>query len=395
MTTLSSTGPHPPALLSAPTRCQRMIKAALIGTGQIARQHLSCLRELPDVAVAGVCDLSPAMAESAAERFDVPAWYTDARRMLDEVRPDVVHVTTPPTSHFALAMAAIDAGAHVIVEKPATVDFDELETLIGHASGRGRVLVEDYNYLFNRATRAILERIATGDFGAVTHVEVFICLDILGKGSPFADPNAPHPCLSMAGGAIADFLTHLASLAHRFVGPHRSVQTVWSRRGSRPSPLPSDEFRALIDAERGTAVVGFSANTQPDAFWLRVYGEKMQATANLFETRLTIDRLRPGPKPLMPLFNGLREARDVRAAAIGSLWRKLSGGPGAYEGLWDLLARTYRAIGSGAEMPITTRQVVEVNRLVDDLKRGVVPAPVAPVQAPGAVERERERSPVP
>ena len=210
--------------------------------------------------------------------------------------------------------------------------------------------------------------IASGDFGAVTHVEVLICLDILGKGSPFADPNAPHPCLTMAGGAIADFLTHLASLSHLFVGPHRSAHAVWSKRGTRPSPLPSDEFRALVDAERGTAVLGFSANTQPDAFWLRVYGEKMQAVANLFETRLTIDRQRSGPKPLTPLFNGLRESRDVHRAALSSLRRKLSGGPGAYEGLWDLLARTYRAIGSGAEPPITPRQIVEVNRLVDDLK---------------------------
>ena len=61
----------------------------------------------------------------------------------------------------------------------------------------------------------------------------------------------------------------------------------------------------------GRALLGFSANTQPDAFWLRVYGEKMQAVANLFETRLTIDRAGGGPKPLRPLFNGLREARDV------------------------------------------------------------------------------------
>ena len=89
----------------------------------------------------------------------------------------------------------------------------------------------------------------------------------------------------------------------------------------------------------------------------------MQAVANLFETRLTIDRVGGGPKPLRPLFNGLREARDVRRAALGSLARKLSGGPGAYEGLWDLLARTYRALGAGAEPPITPRQIVEVNRL--------------------------------
>jgi predicted dehydrogenase len=172
----------------------------------------------------------------------------------------------------------------------------------------------------------------------------------------------------MVGGAIADFLPHLASLAHQFVGPHRSVQTLWSKRGARPSPLPSDEFRALVDAERGSALLGFSANTQPDAFWLRVYGEKMQAVANLFETRLTIDRVRGGPKPFRPLLNGLREARDVRRAALSSLKRKLSGTSPVYEGLWDLLARTYQALGAGTEPPITPRQMIAVNRLVDDLK---------------------------
>jgi predicted dehydrogenase len=345
-----------------------MIKAALIGTGRIARQHLNCLRTLPEVDIGGVCDLSPAMAEATAERFGITAWYTDYRRLLDEVRPDVVHITTPPPSHFSLAMAALDAGAHVIVEKPATVTFAEIDVLLDHASKRGRTLVEDYNYLFNGASLAILGLLASGDLGAVIHVEVLICLDILGRGSVFTDPNAPHPCLHMPGGAIADFLTHLASLTHAFVGPHHSVDTVWSKRSARSSPLPCDEFRALVAAERGTAALGFSANTQPDAFWLRVYGEKMQVVANLFETRLTIDRVRGGPKPLTPLLNSLREARDVRRGALGSLARKLSGGPGAYEGLWDLLTRTYQALDTGTEPPITPQQITEVNLLVHDMQ---------------------------
>jgi predicted dehydrogenase len=343
------------------------VRAALIGAGQIARQHLACLRELPGVQVAAVCDLSAAAAEAAAERFGVPAWYTDAGEMLGAVRPDVVHVTTPPASHYPLALAALRAGAHVVVEKPAAVTLGELEALAGHARGAGRVLVEDYNYLFNGATRKILGLVESGEFGEVTHVEVFIALDILGPGSPFADPDAPHPCLALPGGAIADFLTHLASLAHRFVGPHRAARTVWSNRSGPASTLPFDEFRALVDAERGTAALGFSARTQPDAFWLRVYGTRMQAVANLFETRLTVDRLRGGPKPLRPLLNALAEARAVRGAAFGSLKRKLSGGPGAYEGLWELLGHTYRALGSGGEPPVTPRQVLEVNRLVETL----------------------------
>ena len=345
-----------------------MTTAALVGTGNIARQHLACLRELPGVEVAAVCDLSPARAESAAERFGVARWFTDAAEMLDAVRPDVVHVTTPPASHFPLASAALRAGAHVIVEKPATVTAGELATLADQARAGGRLLVEDYNYVFNHAARAISDRVASGEFGEVTHVEVFIALDILGPGSPFSDPNAPHPCLALPGGAVADFLSHLASLAHAFVGPHLEARTSWGNRSGPSSPLPFDEFRALVDAERGTAALGFSARTQPDAFWLRVYGTKMQAVANLFETRLTIDRPRGGPKPLRPLWNGLAEAREVRRSAFGTLKRKLSGGPGAYEGLWDLLGRTYRAVQTDRPPPVTLDQVLAVNRLVEALK---------------------------
>ena len=104
------------------------MKAALIGAGQIARQHLACLRELPGVELAGVCDLSRAMAESAAERYGVPrlAHRLD-RAMLEAARPEVVHVTTPPTSHYPLAKAALEAGAHVLLEKPATATFEQLD----------------------------------------------------------------------------------------------------------------------------------------------------------------------------------------------------------------------------------------------------------------------------
>ncbi len=340
------------------------MKAALIGAGQIARQHLACLKVLPGVELAAICDLSSATAEAAAERYGIRAWFTDHRAMLEKARPDVVHVTTPPTSHFALAMDAFDAGAHVIVEKPATSTFEELEKLVRRAEGAGRHLLEDYNYVFNRAPQEVFRRIAEGEFGDVTHVEVLICLDILGP-SGFADPNSPHPALTLAGGAIADFLPHLGSLAHRFVGPHRTVHTIWTKRNS--SLLPFDEFRAVVDAERGTATLGFSSGSQPDAFWLRVYGKRMQATANLFETRLTFDGPRNVPKPLRPFFSGLEEGKTIRRAALATLLRKFKG-PGTYEGLWELLARTYRAFADGSALPVTAADVLEVNRLVEALK---------------------------
>jgi predicted dehydrogenase len=150
------------------------VKAALIGAGQIARQHLTCLRALPDVELAAICDLSSTTAEAAAERYGIRASFTDHRAMLEKARPDVVHVTTPPTSHFGLAMDLFDAGAHVIVEKPATSTFEELETLARRAQEVVRHLVEDHNYVFNHAPQEILRRIESGQFRAVTHVEVLL-----------------------------------------------------------------------------------------------------------------------------------------------------------------------------------------------------------------------------
>jgi predicted dehydrogenase len=342
------------------------MKAALIGAGQIAKQHLGCLRELPGVELAGVCDLSPAMAEAAAERFGVKAWFTDHRRMLAEVQPDVVHVTTPPHVHFALAREVIAAGAHVVVEKPVTETLAEAEVLLAEAGRAGKHVVENHNYVWNAATRAIREQVASGALGAVIHVEVLICLDIAGPGGGFSDPNLRHPALRLRGGAIADFLPHLSSLAYAFVGAHRKVHTAWSKR--LVSPLQHDEFRALVEAERGTASLGLSSSAQPDAFWLRVYCEKGQAATNLFETRLTWDRVRGGPRPLRPTLNGLAEGKAIRRAAVRTLWRKFSGGPGTYDGLWELLARTYRALANGSELPVPAAQVLAVSRMVEALK---------------------------
>jgi predicted dehydrogenase len=339
------------------------MKAALIGAGQIAQQHLACLRSLTGVDIVGICDLSRGMAESTAERFGVGAWFTDHQAMLAEASPDVVHVTTPPPSHFRLAMDALAAGAHVIVEKPITTVPGQVSMLLHSASERGRVLVEDYNYLFNSPVERIRELIRSGDLGDVVDVEVKIALDILAPGSPFVDRDFAHPCQSLSGGAIADFLPHLASLVHLFVGRHQTVRAHWQKRMT-DSPLPYDEFRAVATGEHGTAYLSFSAHAQPDMFWIRVDGTRMRATAELFDPYLIVNRPAVGPRPIAVLRDRLREARHIRRATWRNFLQKLAGSPGAYQGLWVLLAQTYRSLETGVEPPVSARQIAEVNDLV-------------------------------
>ena len=339
-----------------------MLRAAVIGAGMIAKQHLGALGELKGVEVVGVCDLSPVMAESTADRFAVREWRTDHHRLLEELRPDVVHVTTPASTHFAIASDCLEADASVFVEKPITTTLEDFDRLASLAESKGLWLVEDYNYRFNTDVLELLAGVRDGAFGDVHHVDVQVSLPVFGEGSRFADRDAPHPAMREPLGAVSDFLTHLAYLAHSLVGAHRSV-AVLARREDANCPEAISEFKALVDAEHGTALVGFSAGAEIDGFWLRVEGSRRRAEVNLFEVGSVVTEAIGGPQPLAPIRNMRRRGRSERRNAWRSLSRKLSGGPGAYEGLWRLIASTYEALRSGSEPPISPQEIREVNAM--------------------------------
>jgi predicted dehydrogenase len=285
--------------------------------------------------------------------------------MLEQAKPDIVHVTTPAPTHFRLALDALEQDAHVIVEKPITTQLEELKELSAAAAARGRFLIEDHNYLFNEMTQRVQALVRSGRLGRVVHVEAAISLDVYSQGSRFTDRNLLHPALRLPGGIISDFLTHLAYMVYPFLGGHRSVQASWTRQ-SESDLLASDELRALVEGERATALLLFSGHTQPDAFWLRVLGTQMQIEAHLWEPRMTVERLYSGARPLMPLRNGLARACAEWRGAWQSLWRKLSGGPGSYEGLWELLRQTYRALQENKAAPLSMEHIYGANRLMHD-----------------------------
>lgn len=339
-----------------------MIRVAVVGAGYIAREHLDCLRSLPTVEVVAVCDRSPTIAEATADEFGIPAWFTDHERLLSEERPAAVHVTTPPQSHTRIVSDALDAGAHVVVEKPIVTDFADLERLGELARARNLFLLEDHNYRFNPSILRIRDWIASGAFGEVVHVDVFFAVAALAGGGRLADARAPDSFSTLPGGPVFDFLTHLAYLASSFIGPHESVTTRWSRR--LHSDAPWDEFRALVAGSRATASLGFSASSQPDAFTVRVHGTRMRATANLFEPLVRSERLHAGPRPLVPVRNGVAGGWTLARSSLSGLWRKLRGEPITYAGLWELLRRFYHAIESGEPCPIDWGEIAETNRLV-------------------------------
>ena len=338
----------------------------VIGCGAIAREHLAVLAELDHVDVAAICDISPVRAESTAERYGVPRWYTSHRRLLSEVHPDLVHITTPPASHAAIARDVLGEGVNVLCEKPMTVDYCDFVDLKQLAVKNKLMLMEDQTYRYHSSTRRILELIESGALGDVLEVQICVSLNVSADGSQYLDRNSPHFALSLPGGVIGDFLPHFAYLAYMFVGPILDVRTIWAKRMPE-TPFVADEFRALIWGERASAYLSFNGSAEVDGFWLRVVGARMRVETDLFEPpRFTVRRLRRGEPALMKLVDGLGESRDVIKGSVGGFVRKLAG-RSSYDGLEELLKSTYRALELEEPQPIPLAEIDETARLVERL----------------------------
>ena len=344
------------------------VKSVVIGCGAIAREHLTALKEIGDAEVVGVCDISPAKAEAAAERFAIKKWSTDYQRLLEETGPNLVHVTTPPSTHFAIAKTCLAGGLNVLCEKPITVVYQDFIKLKLLAAQTGCMLLENHNIRFHSSIERIRSLINSGGFGEVLEVQIIVHVNMFGSGSPYVDENVPHFGLALRGGVIGDFLTHIACLTHLFVGPPVALRTIWAKRTGK-SPLPADEFRGLVKGELVTAYVDFSGNAQPSGFWVRVVGTKMQAETNLYEPpKITFRRFRSGQVAVASLIDGLAEGRDVINGTIAAFWRKLAG-TNRYDGLPQFLSRVYQALVRQEAQPIPLDEIDVIARLVDSFTK--------------------------
>lgn len=137
------------------------LKAGVIGVGYLGRLHAQKLASFPDVRFVGVCDADPARGKTVAQEFSTSC-YENHRRLLEEV--DAVSIAVPTTSHYRVAMDAMRAGAHVLLEKPITSDLRQARTLVREASKRKLVFQIGHVERFNPAVRQAASLLAEPRF---------------------------------------------------------------------------------------------------------------------------------------------------------------------------------------------------------------------------------------
>ncbi len=173
-----------------------MLRVAVIGLGPIGNIHLRQYAAHPEVRLVGVCDLLRERAEAAAAAYGVPA-FLDAREMLAVLKPDLCGVCTAGheygSDHFEPTMLALDAGCHVLGEKPICNEVDKAVLMVRAARDRRLCYGVNLNHRFTRLTRTAKRWVEEGRLGHLLFMNMSMWIMNPRESSPWFQIKALHP----------------------------------------------------------------------------------------------------------------------------------------------------------------------------------------------------------
>lgn len=147
-----------------------MIRAAVVGLGYWGPNLTRNISANRHFTLAGLCDTDPARLAKIAAHYPSATAVVDLDALL-MLKPDLVAIATPVASHFDVARKCVEAGAHVLVEKPLTATVDEATRLLALAAGCGRRVFVDHTYLFTGAVEEMKRQVESGALGDLLYID--------------------------------------------------------------------------------------------------------------------------------------------------------------------------------------------------------------------------------
>lgn len=191
------------------------IKAAIVGTGFIGPAHLEALRRIPNIEVVALVEVNQALADEKATLLGIPRAYVFAD-MLKQADIDVVHICTPNFLHFSQAKAVMEAGKHVICEKPLAISLEEAAELVALAKTTGLVNAVHFNLRYYPMVRQMKVMREKGELGQVYSIMGSYLQDWLFLQTDYNWRLEPDK--SGDSRAIADIGSHLLDITEYVTG---------------------------------------------------------------------------------------------------------------------------------------------------------------------------------
>lgn len=322
------------------------IGVAVIGAGMAGRGHAAAYRaatslyasDLPPVRLVSIGDVNPVFGKAAADRFGFEQSDTDWHAIADNPNIDVVSVVVANHLHREIVEGLLDAGKHVLCEKPLSDSLDDAKSMVAAANNASSIARIGLTFLRNPAIAAIRDIVQSGQLGNVLHFSGRYWADYS------ADPNAPFAWRYKGGpgtGALADVGSHISYVAEYIVGaPIQSVSGARFVTAIKERPVAADAvmghhqqltltdkmekvenddyagYSADFGGVAGVIEVSRVAAGHPTTLTFEVYGDKGAAV---------FDQRRNGEFQLM-LNEGPYGQRGFRTVQVGPAHPYIAGG---------------------------------------------------------------------
>ena len=229
-----------------------MLSIGVIGTGNISRAHLHAYLEFPEeVQVVALADIEPGKAETARAEFvlDGARVYEDATAMLASEHLDLVSIATPPGTHCELSVQALEAGVHVIVEKPMAPSLEECDRMLEAQRRSGKLLSVIAQNRFRDDMAQLKAVLDSGRIGRIAHARI---ASAWWRGRAYYDLWWRGTWASEGGGPTLNHAIHHIDLALWLLGRPQAVAAMMTNAGHDNAEV-EDLSVALLQYERGLA----------------------------------------------------------------------------------------------------------------------------------------------
>jgi predicted dehydrogenase len=325
----------------------KRLAIAVIGSGTIADQHLGAIRGIGHARLAGVTSRTEEKARKAGEREGC-RWTTDYRDLLRDPDVELVNIATSSGSHAAIAREALEAGKHVLVEKPLAMNSADADRLIALARSRGLTLGVVSQRRFEEQHEIVKKVVSTGGIGRLLLAEVSCPWY---RTQAYYDSADWRGKIATDGGALMNQGIHSVDLLLWFAGPARTIHGKIATQTHRMEA--EDLALAIVTFESGAfgtimASTSIQPGFQPS---LNLYGEK--GTIKLEGTSIVHWTVADLPKPEMKETQVVAAVNDPRLGSSRPHQRQIL----------DLLA----AIEEGRSPAVTGEDGRRAVRLIEAL----------------------------
>ncbi len=342
------------------------LRIAFVGGGSMARAHARALRRLSTpVTITGVFDADDSTAEDFATTFRTTS-FASIDTLLSSARPEIVHICTTAGAHFDAARKAVDAGAHVYVEKPFVENLSDANVLLALAASKNRLICAGHQLLADPVYEALRR--------SAREVVPFVRAEsLLSFASPTVRLDAPP---QVRAAQLLDVLPHpLYTLV---------AALEWMAPGARVTlaagSASPDSLEGLFTAGGIEGRLHVSLVTRPVASTLSMTGANGTVVADFIRGSVT-GVVNPGTTPIEKILNpALDGAKSVVRSLTGVARRLLT--HGEYPGLAVLIDRFYMAVRNGGASPTSPEHLLRVVSLYESMVEMVRAAtPATPVPA--------------